>query len=90
MTAAQRCDGRRQVGHAPRGRDGWQHAVNLAEIMLELDSVRQYGLIAGGPQINVDRCLDLIGRGARLGIRPAVTDALRRRVIADIAAEASA
>ena len=62
----------------------WQEAVNLAEFLLLVHSARQYGLITGGPEVNVDRCVDMLARGARHGYRP-----VRSAVDAAIAAAAS-
>jgi hypothetical protein len=38
---------------------------------LALDSARQYGLIKGGPEVNVARCVEILKRGRQLGITPA-------------------
>ena len=54
----------------PRTRREWQEAVDCAHELLVLDSARQYGLITGGPEANVDRCLEIIDKAARKGIRP--------------------
>lgn len=48
----------------------WQEAVDAAEFLLQLDSARQYGLLTGGPEIDFDRCVDLVRRGAARGIFP--------------------
>ncbi len=49
----------------------WQQAVNAASACLALDAARQYGLVTGGPGVNVDRCGDILRRGALLGVTPA-------------------
>jgi hypothetical protein len=54
----------------PQTRTEWQEAVDCAEGLLALDSARQYGLIAGGPEVNVDRCLEILRAGFERGIKP--------------------
>lgn len=41
----------------------WQEALDQAEMLLRLDACRLYGLVTGGPKVNVDRCLELLRRG---------------------------
>lgn len=48
----------------------WQEAVNLAYFHAAVDAARQYGLIKGGPDVDLDRCEDLLARGTKLGYRP--------------------
>lgn len=48
----------------------WQDAVNLAQACLQIHATRVYGLISGGPVINVDRCDELLARGEQRNIRP--------------------
>ena len=52
----------------------WQEAVDLAEFYLRLDSARQYGLITGGPEVNVARCEALLATGKERGFRPNIED----------------
>ena len=40
----------------PETLDEWQAAVDAAEALLVLDSMKQYGLIEGGPDTDLDRC----------------------------------
>ena len=55
----------------PETLDEWQDAVNLAQAFLQIHSARVYGLIAGGPTINVDRCDELLERAEqRHHLRP--------------------
>jgi hypothetical protein len=54
----------------PQSSAEWQAAVDAAEACLLLESARQYGLVTGGPGINVQRCEDLLSRGEQRGIRP--------------------
>jgi hypothetical protein len=54
----------------PRTPAEWQLVVDLAEACLLIDSARQYGLITGGPIVDVDRCVALLDRGRARGIVP--------------------
>ena len=54
----------------PRTPTEWQQAVNLAEAYLLLDSARQYGLVTGGPVVDVDRYVAILGNGKRQRIVP--------------------
>lgn len=66
----------------PQSPAEWQHAVDAAEFYLLFDSARQYGLVAGGPVINAERCSDLLIRGAALGYQPAPHHTLVARFLA--------
>jgi hypothetical protein len=48
----------------------WQATVDAAQALLALNAARQYGLIAGGPRINVPRCQELLELGEARGFRP--------------------
>jgi hypothetical protein len=48
----------------------WQDAVDAAHACLALDAARQYGLAEGGAAVDVDRCVEILERGAELGITP--------------------
>jgi len=54
----------------PITREEWQQAVDFAHTGLLIDSARQYGLITGGPEIDLERCEELLRRGADQGIWP--------------------
>lgn len=58
-------------GTNPKNNREWQEAADHAEVMLLIQSARAYGLIAGGPEVNVDRCEELIKLARRRGIVPA-------------------
>lgn len=47
-----------------------QEAVDAAEGALALDAARQYGLITGGPTIDVQRCISILKRGKSRGVTP--------------------
>lgn len=51
----------------------WQDAVNAAEACLLLESARRYGLVTGGPGVDVDRCEHILAGGRARQIVP--TDA---------------
>lgn len=59
----------------------WQDAVNAAEASLAFESARLYGLVAGGPGIDVDRCQHILAAGRARGIVP-----IKAGVQADLAA----
>ena len=59
----------------------WQEAVNAAEFALLADSAKQYGLIEGGQDFNIERCEEILKAGRKLGYRPDPPDALCRRFI---------
>ncbi len=54
----------------PQTSEKWQEVVDVAEFCLALESARQYGLVRGGPGVNVDRCEELLKLAAARGIRP--------------------
>jgi hypothetical protein len=60
----------------PRTPREWQAAADAAEWCLALDSCRQYGLVEGGPGIDVDRCLLILERAKMRGIVPAKVESL--------------
>ena len=49
----------------------WQNAADAADALLKIDSARIYGLVTGGPEIDADRCRELVHRAKELhGIEP--------------------
>lgn len=54
----------------PRTDDEWQACVDAAQACLLLDSLRQYGLVTGGPKTKADRARRLLEQGARKGFHP--------------------
>lgn len=63
----------------PSTPEEWQAAVDAAEGALAVDSARQYGLVTGGPIVNVDRCVEILDAGRERGITPA-SDAIEKFV----------
>ena len=57
----------------------WQEAVDGASALLALDAARQYGLVIGGPGVNVERCRSVIAAGRARGFEPAA-DCVERLV----------
>jgi hypothetical protein len=49
----------------PETPDEWREALTLARGWIAIDSCRQYGLVQGGPTINVDRCVEILKEGTR-------------------------
>jgi hypothetical protein len=54
----------------PEGPVEWQQAVDAAHWWLRFDAARQYGLVDGGPAVDVDRCRDILALGAAGGYQP--------------------
>lgn len=65
----------------PISPDEWQDAVDHAHFYLALDAAQKYGLVTvtGGPNINIDRCIELLEGGAARGFTPRA-DAIERGV----------
>ena len=54
----------------PQTTEEWQDAVDAAQALLEIDSAKQYGLITGGPDADVQRCEEILLYGKAQGIYP--------------------
>lgn len=68
----------------PRTRAEWQVAADAAAGALALDSARQYGLVTGGPGVDVERCAEILRRAEARKIKPA-PDAAERFILALVA-----
>ncbi len=55
----------------PTTREEWQLAVDAAKALVLIDAARAYGLIRGGPAVDVERCCEILDGGAARGIFPA-------------------
>lgn len=66
----------------------WQNAVDAARGSLALDGAREYGLIIGGPEVNVERCQHLLEQGEERGVYPS-DDAIERFTLGLVAAALS-
>lgn len=74
----------------PRTREEWQLAVDAACALRLIADCKMYGLIAGGPTIDVGRCDDILDRGKAHGIHPSKPQAdLAIAIIAAINEEAA-
>lgn len=63
----------------PSTPEEWQNAVDAAHALSLLHSARLYGLVVGGPEVDIERCDELRDQGLRLGVRPR-PDAVERFV----------
>lgn len=63
----------------PQTRAEWQDAADAAHACEVLDAARQYGLVSGGPAVDVARCEEILERAAKHGITPA-KDAVERYI----------
>lgn len=55
----------------PTTPEEWQVAVNIAAFWLLVDSAEKYGLVEVGDEvIDVERCEEILRRGAELGVLP--------------------
>lgn len=61
----------------------WQFCVDAAEFYLAMDSAKQYGLITGGPIIDIERCDELLSRGKTLGYKARPLDVLCKEFLGD-------
>lgn len=61
----------------PETRQEWQDALDCAEGAIALDAARQYGLVRGGPKVNLDRCYQILTLGKQRGFEPR-PDAIER------------
>jgi hypothetical protein len=48
----------------------WQEAVDAAAACRAIADCKMYGLIQGGPEINVERCDEILERGKARGLHP--------------------
>lgn len=58
----------------------WQEAVDAAKALLALEAARLYGLVTGGPVVNVRRCEEILDQGRTLGYVPSA-DAVERFIL---------
>lgn len=67
----------------PETTEEWQAAVDAADALLRLNAARIYGLVRGGPDVNAERCWELVHRGRELhGIEP--SDDVVERFVAEM------
>ena len=61
----------------PRTNQEWHEAVDAAKGALVLESARMYGLVRGGPKVNIARCEEILLLGKKKGFQPS-QDAVMR------------
>lgn len=54
----------------PQTAEEWQEAVDGAAALRAVADCKMYGLIEGGPNIDVRRCDEILERGETRGVRP--------------------
>lgn len=55
----------------PETPEEWQTVVDAADALLKLDAARMYGLVTGGPEVDGERCWEVVHRGREEhGIEP--------------------
>lgn len=54
----------------PQTPEQWREAVDAAAASRMIADCKMYGLLEGGPEIDVARCDSLLERGAARGVRP--------------------
>jgi hypothetical protein len=54
----------------PETPEQWQEAVNLARLWELVHGAHLYGLVKGGPEIDPERCCEILERGREQGIVP--------------------
>ncbi len=57
-------------GNLPETPEEWQAAVDETHVLLDIERLRQEGLIEGGPDINVELCQEILNLGLALGYVP--------------------
>lgn len=68
----------------PRSEAEWREAVTQAYNFLLLDSSRRYGLVQGGPEVNLERCEAILDAGRKKGIVPDTSAAGLRKFLAAV------
>jgi hypothetical protein len=65
----------------PRTPAEWKHAADLAYTLLAIEDCKMYGLVEGGPVIDIERCEVLIERAKMRGIKGKFNIALIRALM---------
>jgi hypothetical protein len=53
----------------PQTPEEWQEAADTAHILLAIEAARGYGLVTGGPELNEQRCIEILLRAEALGYK---------------------
>jgi hypothetical protein len=70
LPGGRRSGGRKRPPLDPQTPEQWQEAVDSAAAMRMIADCKMYGLLEGGPVINISRCDELLERGQQLGVMP--------------------
>jgi len=71
MTLAKKINGNPFSAYStPHTREDWQIAADLAQLLLELETARRYGLITPRGRVNEDLCNEFLKRARQLTIEP--------------------
>ena len=54
----------------PETKEEWQDAADAAHACLLLHDARLYGLVIGGPEVNTDRCIQILEKAKARRIYP--------------------
>jgi hypothetical protein len=73
----------------PKTRKEWQNLVDASHGALALDSARKYGLIKGGPTVDIERAEYFLMLGRNRGITPSpdAVEQFTRELMAEQAAK---
>ena len=75
----------------PQTPEEWQTAATMAHLLLTIESARMYGLIEGGPKVDLQRCEQILELARRRKVYPQkLTDQEIGAFIAQINMEAEA
>lgn len=55
----------------PQSPDEWQLAADASHALLTIHAAQKYGLITGGPDVDIERCNLVLECASRRGITPA-------------------
>lgn len=44
----------------PETSQEWQDVMDIADAAIRLDAARKYGLVKGGPKVNLKRCQEIV------------------------------
>lgn len=56
----------------------WQQAVDAAYLMQQIELARLFGLLPGWPEVDLEKCSEILADGRELGIRPRLEQLINR------------
>lgn len=68
----------------PQTLEQWREAVEAAAGLRIIADLKMYGLLTGGPGININRCDEILRRGAKRGVFPADAQRSALAIIAEL------